>query len=198
MKNRLTLVLFILCGLGYGAAGQTRPVARQMAKAGEEVHVWAYPVKADKRKQYEHFVHDIFWPGARKLPAREQQVFRQTRVMHPVKANADGSYTYLFIMDPMVKGGDYDIESLIKKMYGAKQGGGVLQTISGGCNGKGRRLYYDTIGRLIPLHSVSLERPTLRDRLPGRVVDSAPVPAVGHLKWWLICRSRVAITRATG
>ena len=116
MKNRLTLVLFILCGLGYGAAGQTRPVARQMAKAGEEVHVWAYPVKADKRKQYEHFVHDIFWPGARKLPAREQQVFRQT--------------------DPMDTGGDYDIYTLIKKMYGAKQGGAYYKLFQEAVTGK--------------------------------------------------------------
>ncbi|GAA4395562.1 hypothetical protein GCM10023187_02610 [Nibrella viscosa] len=42
--------------------------------------------------------------------------------MHPVKANPDGTYTYLFIMDPYIKGEDYDIESLVKKMYGAQKG----------------------------------------------------------------------------
>ena len=93
-----------------------------MAKPGEEVHVWAYPVKPGKQKQYEHFVHDIFWPGAKKLSAAGQKVFRQTRVLHPTQANPDGTYTYLFIMDPFIKGEDYDIESLVKKMYGAKQG----------------------------------------------------------------------------
>ncbi|GAB2554089.1 hypothetical protein GCM10027085_51470 [Spirosoma aerophilum] len=102
-----------------------------MAKLGEEVHVWAYPVKAGKQKQYEHFVHDIFWPGAKKLSAAEQRVFRQTRVMHPTKANADGTFTYLFIMDPYIKGGDYDIESLIKKMYGPKQGTEHYKLFSG-------------------------------------------------------------------
>ena len=101
---------------------QTKPAPRPMAKSGEAVTVWAYPVKADKRKQYEHFVHDIFWPGAAKLSASGQRVFRQTRVMHPTKANTDGSYTYMFIMDPYIVGEDYDIESLVKKMYGAKQG----------------------------------------------------------------------------
>ncbi|UFH53478.1 hypothetical protein [Spirosoma sp. KNUC1025] len=92
------------------------------AKPGESVVVWAYPVKAAKRQQYEHFVHDIFWPGAKKLPTATQRVFKQTRVMHPTKANADGTYTYLFIMDPYIVGEDYDIGSLVKKMYGAKQG----------------------------------------------------------------------------
>ena len=102
-----------------------------MAKAGEEVQVWAYPVKADKRKQYEHFVHDIFWPGAAKLSAAEQRMFRQARVMHPTKANADGSYTYLFIMDPYIKGANYGIPSLIKKMYGPKQGAEYYKLFEG-------------------------------------------------------------------
>ncbi|CCG99448.1 hypothetical protein FAES_1438 [Fibrella aestuarina BUZ 2] len=112
------LLLFLLVAASTATVAQTR----QMAKPGEEVHVWAYPVKAGKQKQYEHFVHDIFWPGAKKLPAAGQRVFRQTRVLHPTRANADGTYTYLFIMDPYIKGEDYDIESLVKKMYGAKQG----------------------------------------------------------------------------
>ena len=98
--------------------------------------MWAYPVKADKRKQYEHFVHDIFWPGASKLPIAGQRVFRQTRIMHPTKANADGSYTYLFIMDPLIKGADYDIESLIKKMYGPQQGAVHYKLFDGALAGK--------------------------------------------------------------
>ncbi len=51
-----------------------------------------------------------------------QWVFGQARVMHPTKANADGSYIYLFIMFPYINGENYGIESLVKKMYGAKQG----------------------------------------------------------------------------
>ena len=106
-----------------------------MAKPGEEVWVWAYTVKADKRKQYEHFVHDIFWPGASKLSAAEQRVFRQTRVMHPAQANSNGTYTYLFIMDPLIKGADYGIESLTKKMYGSKQGTEYLKLFGGALAG---------------------------------------------------------------
>lgn len=116
-----SLLLFLLLG-GFVANAQTPPAPRMQAKPGENVMVWAYPVKASKRKQYEHFVHDIFWPGAKKLSATGQRVFRQTRVLHPTRANADGTYTYLFIMDPYIVGEDYDIESLVKKMYGAKQG----------------------------------------------------------------------------
>lgn len=42
--------------------------------------------------------------------------------MHPEGPNPNGTYTYAFIMDPYIKGGDYDIESLIKKMYGPQKG----------------------------------------------------------------------------
>ena len=130
MKIILAPTLFLFLTVG-SAFAQTKATARTMAKAGEEVHVWAYPVKADKRKQYEHFVHDIFWPGAAKLSAAEQRIFRQTRVMHPTKANADGSYTYLFIMDPYIKKADYGIPSLTKKMYGSKQGAEYYKLFEG-------------------------------------------------------------------
>ena len=135
MKLRLLFSVLIAFATTTLTSGQTKSAPRPMARSGEEVWVWAYPVKADKRKQYEHFVHDIFWPGASKLSAAEQRVFRQTRVMHPAQANPDGTYTYLFIMDPLIKGADYEIESLTKKMYGPKQGAEYLKLFGGALAG---------------------------------------------------------------
>ncbi|GAB4036660.1 hypothetical protein GCM10028809_49590 [Spirosoma gilvum] len=89
-----------------------------MARSGETVWVCLDPIKKDKRAQYERFLHEIFWPGAAKLSPAEQKVFRQTRILHPTKAEPDGSYSYFFVMDPVIKGGDYDIPSLLTKMYG--------------------------------------------------------------------------------
>ena len=130
MNIKLPL-LFGLLIAGNAAVAQTSPTPHPRAKSGDEVWVWTYPVKAAKRQQYEHFVHDIFWPGAAKLTAAEQRTFRQTRILHPTKANPDGTYTYLFIMDPLIKGADYDIESVIKKMYGAKQGADYYKLFEG-------------------------------------------------------------------
>lgn len=92
------------------------------AKVNETVWLCTYKVKADKRQQYEHFVHDIFWKGASKLSGNERKVFSQTRIMHPEKMEKDGTYLYSFLMDPVIKNTDYDIFSLITKMYGAKKG----------------------------------------------------------------------------
>ena len=119
MKPTLVCVLLMTANTVFA---QTKSATRPTAKTGEEFWICAYDVKADKRPQYEKFVHTFFWPGAAKLPPKEQQIFRQTRVMHPTKANPDGTYSYAFIMDPAIKGADYDIESLIKKMYGPAKG----------------------------------------------------------------------------
>ncbi len=110
--------LLVLLALATQAFGQAKPAARPMARSGETVLVCLDPIKKDKRAQYERFLHEIFWPGAAKLSPAEQRVFRQTRILHPTKAEADGSYSYFFVMDPLIKGGDYDIESLLTKMYG--------------------------------------------------------------------------------
>ena len=93
-----------------------------VAKPNETVWVIANSVKANKRAQYERFVHEILWPGAKNLSAADQKKFKQTRIMHPTKPETDGSYTYLFIIDPVIKGADYGIESILKKEYGVRKG----------------------------------------------------------------------------
>lgn len=111
-------MLLLLLALATQALGQSKLAARPMTKPGETVWVCLDAIKKDKRAQYERFLHEIFWPGAAKLSPAEQRVFRQTRILHPTKAEADGSYAYFFVMDPVIQGGDYDIESLLAKMYG--------------------------------------------------------------------------------
>ncbi|WP_018620660.1 hypothetical protein [Spirosoma luteum] len=115
-------LLYSFCLIILIAAPALSQAVHTVAKPNETVWVIAYPVKANKRAQYERFIHEIFWPGARNLSAAERKIFKQTRVMHPTKPEADGSYTYLFIMDPVIKGADYEIESLLKKEYGVQKG----------------------------------------------------------------------------
>jgi hypothetical protein len=92
---------------------------RQVAKEGDTVWVIANHVKSDKRQQFERFVHEVFWDSSSKLSSQEEQlVFRQTRVLHPTRQEKDGSYTYLFIMDPYIPGANYDIGQFLDKIYG--------------------------------------------------------------------------------
>lgn len=100
---------------------------RQMANPGDTVWVFVNHVKADKKEQFEKFVSGIFWPMAKKLSEQDQRVFRQTRVLYPARPEPDGTYSYFFIMDPVVDGGDYDIGHLLEKMYGAEKAKEYMQ-----------------------------------------------------------------------
>lgn len=110
-----TLLFVFLLGL------VTTQSFSQGKRAAAKDTVWMYitKVKAGKQADFEKFVHEILYDKSSKLSASEQRVFKQTRVLHPIKAESDGTYNYCFLMDPTVPGGDYDLESLIKKIYGA-------------------------------------------------------------------------------
>ena len=46
---------------------------------------------------------------------------QQTRLLYPIRPSDDGTYTCAWLMDPLIEGADYDIGSLLTKMYGAEQ-----------------------------------------------------------------------------
>jgi hypothetical protein len=121
MNKQVLKLLFCIVLLEFvseKAFSQNKQPQRALAVAGDTVWVIINPVKADKRAQFERFLHEIFWPGASKLSPQEQKLFRQTRILHPVVPEADGSYSYFFIMDPLIPKADYDIEKFLIKMYG--------------------------------------------------------------------------------
>jgi hypothetical protein len=93
------------------------------AATGDTVWVLVNRIKAEKREQFESFVN-TFWTSGLKLGETDPtvgRVFRQTRVLNPTRPNADGTYNYIFIMDPVIPGGNYDIEATLKRMYPADE-----------------------------------------------------------------------------
>jgi hypothetical protein len=95
-----------------GAPGMAR------AATGERIWIRLNYVKADKRELFEHFIHDILRPAVERV---EPAMARQVRFLHPTEPNADGTYTYVFLMDPLIEGADYGIEHLLKRAYSDAQ-----------------------------------------------------------------------------
>lgn len=87
------------------------------AVEGDTVWVLLNHIKHDKHQQFEKFIHEIFWPKAAKLKPDDQQTFKQTRVLRPVEMNKDSTYTYVFLMDPVIPNTSYFILNFLKKMY---------------------------------------------------------------------------------
>ena len=119
-KHFLSLILwsFLVASMATTALCQAKQPTRSLAQQGDSVWILITSVKADKRAEFEKFVHEILWAGANKLSKEEQKPFQQSRILHPVAPEADGTYSYIFFIDPVVTGGNYDIESLLTKMYG--------------------------------------------------------------------------------
>ena len=88
-------------------------------RATENDSVWVIinHVRPGKRDVFEKFFHEIFFDSSSNLNADEQRLFRQTRILHPTQAEADGTYSYFLIMDPFIPGGDYHIRSIMMRMY---------------------------------------------------------------------------------
>ena len=126
---RKTLIAMMLIGLTLTvgathsfAQSKGKATARIQAREGDEVWVIVNFIKADKREQFEKWVYEIFWPaGMKKLTGNQRNAFRYTRLLAPTKANADGTWSYLYVMDPVFKDSTYDIDTLLKRLFGEQQ-----------------------------------------------------------------------------
>lgn len=117
----LLIMTVLLAAPLYASQAQTSTNRKVQTMPGDTVWVVVNHVKPDKREQFERFVYELFWPASAKLDEKAQQAFSHTRVLNPVSPEEDGTYTYVFLMDPLISGQDYWIDSILKKMYPANQ-----------------------------------------------------------------------------
>lgn len=93
--------------------------ATSAATMGDSVWVVTYKIRPDKRAQYEGFVTRFWKTGldyGTRQDARVLAAFKKTRVLYPNRTNDDSTSTYMFIMDPVVPGAEYDIQKLLRLM----------------------------------------------------------------------------------
>jgi hypothetical protein len=51
------------------------------------------------------------------------KVFENTRLIEPQRANDDGTWSYVSILDPVIADGDYSPRSTLERKYGKERGG---------------------------------------------------------------------------
>jgi hypothetical protein len=116
------------CASASFAAAQVTPStsasrAASRASTGDTVWVISNAVKADRRAQFEEFAN-AFWragsrPGA--LDSLSAETFRRTRTLYPTQPDSDGTYNYVFIMDPVVRGANYEIGPILERLFPAAE-----------------------------------------------------------------------------
>jgi hypothetical protein len=121
MKKSILLVV-IICGVLTGqSVSSTERIDRGY---GEPVWVIVNYIKADKRAQFEKFVYDVLLPAFKKN-AESDPISRnsldKTRMLEPREANEDGSYTYIWLMDPVVKKANYSYKSIISRVHNPEE-----------------------------------------------------------------------------
>ena len=84
------------------------------AREGEDVWVMLNHVRAERREAFEDFLHEILMPA---LAHVHPETYNKTRILHPTVPNKDGTYTYVFLMDPVVSDGIYGISGILYKFY---------------------------------------------------------------------------------
>jgi hypothetical protein len=87
------------------------------AKPGDEVRLILNHVRGDQRKQFETFVNEGLLPALRQSAASDpsaRHMYERTRFLEPQRANPDGTWTYVWIFDPVVKG-EYAYEAILKR-----------------------------------------------------------------------------------
>jgi hypothetical protein len=84
------------------------------AHEGEPMWVILNHIHPEKRKAFEHFLEAILMPAvAHTYP----EVFSKTRILYPSLPNEHGTYTYIFLMDPLVDTGEYNISHILYDYY---------------------------------------------------------------------------------
>ena len=93
------------------------------AKPGETVLVVVAAIKPDKKADYESWMKDVMYAALYKSknPVKKEQL-KVTRWLKPIRQNADSTWTYSFIMDPVIPKTDYDIPTFLKQEYGDEKG----------------------------------------------------------------------------
>ena len=99
------------------------PLFARQATQDDPVNVILNHVRADKREQFEEFVFEGLLPALRENARRDpmaKKVLDQTRMLLPAEENDDGTYTYIWLMDPWVEGGVYSYQAIIAEARGVE------------------------------------------------------------------------------
>ncbi len=93
------------------------------AKPGETVLVVVASIKNEKKAEYETWMNNVMYAALHKSRNSVKQAqLKVTRWLKPARQNADSTWTYAFIMDPVIPKTDYDIPAFLKQEYGDEKG----------------------------------------------------------------------------
>ena len=93
--------------------------AGRRARDGETVYVCISIIKPDQREEFARFVREVEAPAVQALRPRAHA---SVRLLEPAGPNADGSWSFVWLMDPVAPDEDYRLGPLFDEYFGHEKG----------------------------------------------------------------------------
>lgn len=103
------------------------PAAQIRAAKNDTTMMVIHYVKSDKVSQFEDFNKNYLFPAGAEF---NPKVVSTIRMQKPVKQNSDGTYTYIYFMDPFVPSYDYDMASNLTLKFGKEKAAEYMKMFS--------------------------------------------------------------------
>ena len=90
---------------------------------GDTLFLAYLDIKAESKEEFEQLTHEMLFDNISEADQQAQAISAYLRLLHPTEANEDGSYSYLFIFDPVYEGKyAFTSDSLFSQIYGEDRG----------------------------------------------------------------------------
>ena len=127
-----SIILFLIIVAFFSCKDETKntksdviaPAKETMrAKTGDDVLIVVSYIKNESKAEFEKWIKDVLYAALNKTSSqmKKDQLMR-TRWLEPAQQNEDKSWTYVWIMDPIIPNTDYDISTFLNKEYGEEKG----------------------------------------------------------------------------
>lgn len=106
-------------GAGTGTVGlvDLRP-RRRRALPGDAVRVAVSVIRPDGRDAFARHVREVTAPA---FQAVRPEVYATLRLLEPSEAEADGSWSFVWLMDPALPEADYEVAPVYEAYFGAER-----------------------------------------------------------------------------
>ena len=93
------------------------------AVEGDTLFLAYLDVKGESKEEFEQLTHEMIFDRISEADQQAKAISARVRLLHPTQANEDGSYSYLFIFDPVYTGTyAFTTTNLFAQIYGEERG----------------------------------------------------------------------------
>lgn len=94
------------------------------AATNDKVQISIVTIKNESKAEFEDWISNVLYSALNSSESRMKQAqLKATRWLEPLEPNPDSTWTYCWIMDPLIPNTIYDIPDFLNKEYGEELAG---------------------------------------------------------------------------